>query len=205
MCDYSNYPICDSDIWVNLCLGNIQDELFKKYGKVTFVDVVRDEILRWKSGKYSFIAERFSEKVEQGLALVIKVDDLEDIDKNAIERQLIEDCGYELGFGTPKDKRKNMGEYMSAIMADYYEIPLMKSNDHLFNEGERGKELYPDLEVRNWNTTVVDLIDNIGMRQRIFEKVKKSNDDMNKEKDNYKNGQATLDDILRLKQHFCKD
>lgn len=202
MCEYSNYPICDTDIWVNLCLGNIEEELFKKYGKVNFVSVVKDEILKWKFGKYKFIAERFCKKVEEGLAIVIEVDQLDEEDKLIIEKQLIEDCGYQMGFDTPKKERKNMGEYMSAIIAGHYEIPLMKSNDHLFREGERGKELYPDLEVKNWNDTIKDLIKDFKKRQKILDDVKKYNIEMNKEKDNYQSGQATLEDIKKLEQYF---
>lgn len=203
MCDYSKYPICDTDIWVNLCLGDIEEELFKKYGKINFVDVVRDEILKWKSGSYSFIADRFLQKIEEKSAIVIEINKLNNDDKKIIEKQLIEDCGYELGFYTPKDERTNMGEYMSAIIADYYGMPLMKSNDHLFREGERGSELYPDLEVKNWSNTVVDLISDIKQRQRIFDKVKKCNQDMKCKKYNYENGQATLEQILELKDYFA--
>lgn len=203
MSDYCmDCPICDSDIWVDLCLGDIEENLFKKYKKVYFVSVVRDEIIKWKSGKYSFIAKKLEKKINENKAEIIEIEKIDSLDREIIEKQLIEDCGYELGFSTPKDKRKNMGEYVSAIVADYYGIELMKSNDHLFNEGQRGKELYPDLEIKNWRQTVVDLVEDIGERKQVFDKVKKANNDMNKEKDNYENGQATLEDILRLQKHF---
>lgn len=202
MIDYSIYPICDTDIWVNLCLGNLEDELFKKYKKIIFVDVVRDEILRWKSGKYGFISTKFIEKVEQGLIIIIEIEKLDNEDQLIIERQLIEDVGYSLGFKTPKTQRKNMGEYVSAIVADYFGILFMKSDDHLFKEGGRGKVLYPELEVRGWNRTIIDLVPDVRKRSGILERVKCENLKMNKEKDNYINGVANIEDILKLKEHF---
>lgn len=202
MYDYEKYPICDTDIWVNLCLGEIEDNLFKKYGKVFFASVVRDEILKWSSGPYKCIAEKFIKKVNESTAIIIEIDELDPLDRDIIEKQLIEDAGYEQGFKTPKSNRKDMGEYVSAIVADYYGILLMKSDDHLFKDSGRGKELYPDLEVRSWNNTVVDLITDIRKRKIIFDKVKKSNYEMNQEKDRYNNGQATLIEILKLKQYF---
>ncbi|GEA33637.1 hypothetical protein [Clostridium diolis] len=80
-----------------------------------------------------------------------------------------------------------MGEYMSAIIANYYGIPLMKSDDHLFKDGGRGKDLYPDLEVKSWNDTVVDLITDIKKRRQILDAVKNQNYKMNNENDRYKN------------------
>lgn len=205
MYDYSKYPICDTDIWVNLCLGGIEEKLFEKYRKVFFASVVRDEIVKWSSGKYSFISEKLFERVESRHAIVIEIDDLDKIDKQIIERQLIEDCGYELGFSTPKWNRRNMGEYLSAIIADHFSIPLMKSNDHLFNEGERGRELYPDLVVKNWNSTVVDLISDIKQRSGILERAKIGNAKMNRDKEEYNSGNASSNDLLKLKEFFCKD
>lgn len=203
MIDYSLYPICDADIWVNLCLGNLEEELFKKYKKIIFVDVVRDEILRWKYGKYGFISRKFLEKVEQGSIILIEVEKLDSEDQLIIERQLIEDAGYSLGFKTPKTERKNMGEYVSAIVADYFGILFMKSDDHLFKDGGRGKVLYPELEVRGWNSTIIDLVPEVRKRSSILEKVKRENLKMNKEKDNYNNGEANLEDILKLKEYFA--
>lgn len=33
MSEYSRYPICDTDIWVDLCLGIAEATLFNKYIK----------------------------------------------------------------------------------------------------------------------------------------------------------------------------
>lgn len=201
MLNYSKYPICDTDIWVNLCLGEIENELFRKYIKVFFVSTVRDEIIRWKKGKYPCISEKLSEKIKHDLALIIEVEELDESDRKIIEKQLIEDAGYPLGFNTPLENRHNMGEYMSAIVADHFGILLMKTEDGLFKEGGRGKELYPDLKVKCWRDTVNDLV-KIKDRERIIEKVRRDNIKMNKEKERYEMGQATIDEILKLASFF---
>ncbi|MDI0267192.1 hypothetical protein QIW52_14505 [Clostridioides difficile] len=201
MNDYEKYPICDTDIWVNLCLGEIEDRLFEKYGKVFFVDVVKNEILRWKNGGYSYISTKLEDKIRNGSAIIIEVEQMENIDKKIIEKQLKEDAGFPSGFNTPKNKQKNMGEYMSAIIANHLGILLMKSNDHLFNEGEKGRELYPDLIIKNWNATVVDLIE-LNKRDSVLRKVRERNKNMSISKDHYENGQASLTDILKLKERF---
>ena len=109
MIDYSKYPICDTDIWVNLCLGDIEDKLFSKHEKVSFVDVVKEEILNWTSGKRSFIATKFNRASDNNIAITINVceeenSDISKEDRQIIEKQLIEDAGFPKGFQTPKGK-----------------------------------------------------------------------------------------------------
>ena len=96
-----------------------------------------------------------------------------------------------------------MGEYVSAIVADHFNILFMKSDDHLFKDGGHGKDLYPDLEVRSWSSTVVDLVPDIRKRQSIFDKVRIRNLEMNQEKERYNDGQATIEEILKLKEFFA--
>ncbi|MTK13254.1 MAG: hypothetical protein F8N39_14580 [Clostridiaceae bacterium] len=76
------------------------------------------------------------------MAIIIEVESLDELDRKIIEKQLIQDAGYPEGFSTPIEDRKNMEEYVSAIIADYFGIMLMKSDDHLFKDDGRGKTLY---------------------------------------------------------------
>ena len=43
--ELSNYPICDTDIWVDVILVKLDDELIGKYEKIVVADVVEKEIL----------------------------------------------------------------------------------------------------------------------------------------------------------------
>ncbi len=43
--DLSKYPICDTDIWVDAVLADLEEALIKKYGKIIVADVVEKEIL----------------------------------------------------------------------------------------------------------------------------------------------------------------
>ena len=58
--ELSKYPICDTDIWVDAVLANLDDILVKKYGKIVVADVVGKEIMWFKSNEYhKDIAEKF--------------------------------------------------------------------------------------------------------------------------------------------------
>lgn len=207
MNNYSKYPICDTDIWVNLCLGDIEEKLFAKYLKVNFVDVVVAEICGWKSNeKFSHINDKFQKSQNEEKALVINIcdkekSDIEEEDRMIIEWQLKEDAGFPKGFDTPKKERKNMGEYLSAIVANHLKMPLMKTEDHLFKQNGKGRLLYPELEIKGWQDTICDLVD-IGQREAIKIKVKNENMRMRKEKDEYENGQASMESIKSLAEKF---
>lgn len=56
--ELSNYPICDTDIWVDVILAKLDDELIGKYEKIVVADVVEKEILNFgKNPYFKVIAE----------------------------------------------------------------------------------------------------------------------------------------------------
>lgn len=50
--ELSNYPICDTDIWVDVILAKLDDELIGKYEKIVVADVVEKEILNFGKNPY---------------------------------------------------------------------------------------------------------------------------------------------------------
>lgn len=158
--DFSKYPICDADIWVNLCLGDLLPHLFRKHEKLVFADVVEGEILKWEREEhFSHIAKEFKAHKECGNILVIEHDvHIESEDRLVLVR-VLQDLGFKHDFKNAPPE-KNKGEFVSAIYADHFGIPFMKTNDGAFQEGGKGVEEFPDLIIKNWYQVVDELITN---------------------------------------------
>jgi hypothetical protein len=163
--DFSQYPICDTNIWVNVCLGKILPEFFWKYDKILVADVVEKEISKWKrDDKFSFVATKFDDYKMNGSILVIEHDVHINEDDRPILEKMLYDIGFVHGFQIAE---LNKGEFVSAIYADHFQIPFMKSDDKAFKEGGKGKDEFPDLIVKDWHTVVNEVITDHGKRIKV--------------------------------------
>ncbi len=167
MIDYQElktYPICDTDIWVDINIAKIDNLLFSKYEKIIVADVVENEILWWKSNKeFSFISENFCKYKSIKKIIVLNHSDINDVDKALFDKQLL-DLSDRYGFNfksgfkdNPHDRNK--GEIVSAIYADNYKIPFLKSNDGTFKHGKAGRAAFPNLIVKDRRQMLLDLLD----------------------------------------------
>lgn len=158
--ELGNYPMCDTDIWVLAVLGELDKILIKKYQKIVVADVVEKEILPFsRNPDFKVIAEKYKEYKENGDIIVIEHTNIEEMDRKFLEKQLV-DCNSRFQTGlkdNPHERHK--GEIVSAIYAQYFEIPFLKSNDKTFHEGEMGRIAFPDLVVKNLEDMLKDLID----------------------------------------------
>ena len=142
--ELSNYPICDTDIWVDVILAKLDDELIGKYEKIVVADVVEKEILNFgKNPYFKVIAEKYEVLKKNEKIVVIEHSDIEEF-KTGLE-------------DSPHEKHK--GEIVSAIYAEYFECPFLKSNDGAFHEGNMGRVAFPDLVVKNREDMLRDLTD----------------------------------------------
>lgn len=208
--EFSKYPICDTDIWINLCLGGLLNEVFRLHKKIIVADVVEGEIMNWsKNKKYCFIADEFQRYKSNGYILVIEHDKhIPESSRKILERMLY-DLKFQNDFKNdpPEDDK---GEFVSAIYADYFKIPFMKSNDGAFQEGGKGREAFPELIVKNWNDTLRDLVKDDMRRISIAKKVEEENRRMNQPKNRDKhiveNKKVSIDEKLeKLKQKYSKN
>lgn len=154
----NKYPICDSDVWVYACFGDVVDRLFEIHTKIVVADVVEGEILKWKSDKnFKYVATTYEEYKAKGKILVISHKlHIPNDDIKILENMLIQ-FGFENYFSNvPPEKDK--GEYVSAIYADYFNICLFRTNDHLFAEDGKGRKDFPDLNIQNWYDTLRTLV-----------------------------------------------
>jgi hypothetical protein len=155
MIDFTKYPICDTDVWVNICIGKVAHQVFDKYDKLLFADTVEIEILKWHTDKkFSFIATDFDTYKENGSIFVI--DHL--VHLTGEERQILQTTLYELGFSHGFHiAQKNKGEFASAVYADHFGCTFMATNDHAFQPGGKGAQDFSGLEIKNWNEVISDI------------------------------------------------
>ena len=158
--EMSNYPICDTDIWVDIILAKLDDALIEKYEKIVVADVVEKEILKFGKNEYfKVIAERYKVLKKNEKIIVIEHSSIDEEDKKFLEKQLV-DCDDRFQTGledSPHEEHK--GEIVSAIYAEHFECPFLKSNDGAFHEGNMGRIAFPDLVVKNREDMLRDLAD----------------------------------------------
>lgn len=163
--ELAQYPICDTDIWVDAILSNLDADLVNKYNKLIVADVVEKEILSFKKEpNFKIIAEKFLVYKNTQKIIVINHSDIDEEDCRFLEKQLIDcDSRFKTGLAdNPHEKHK--GEIVSAIYAEYFEIPFLKSNDSAFHEGNIGKIAFPNLLVKNLEDMLNDL--NLNSRKK---------------------------------------
>ena len=135
--ELSNYPICDTDIWVDAILAKIDEKLIKKYQKIVVADVVEKEIRKFQKNPYfKIIAERFEEYKKNDEIIVICHSDIDEETRKFLEKQLVDcDSRFETGLAD-KPHEEHKGEIVSAIYAKHFECPFLKSNDGAFHDGD---------------------------------------------------------------------
>jgi hypothetical protein len=203
--ELSNYPICDTDIWVDIVLAKEEDLFFERYGCVLFSDVVEKEILRFGNSKSSeLISKKFIEYKCDGKVIVIKHSDIDEENRMLLEKQLF-DTNFQFAYGladTPHEKDK--GEIVSAIYAEFFDIPFLISNDGTFKKGNRGRQAFPFLVVKNLREILKELL---GDSKKIFECESLINDNralMEEGNRIYNNEEASQEQIDKLIRKFEK-
>lgn len=176
---FNSYPICDTDIWVYLCLGDLVGRVLNKYKRLVVADVVEKEILQWKGKdpKYEFIANDFiNYKAEDYILVINHKTDINEEDRGILENTLSE-LSFMYGL-EDNPHEKNKGEFVSAIYADHFGIPLMQTNDGVFQEGGIGRRGFPDLDIQNWYHIVEEFSRNDNEKIQIRKKVEKAQQSM---------------------------
>lgn len=185
--DMTQYPICDTDIWVDAVLSELENNLIKKYSKLVVADVVEKEIIKFRSNNtFKVIADKFLQYKTSGEIIVINHSDINEEDRKFLEKQLIDcDNRFETGLADePHEEHK--GEIVSAIYAGHFEIPFLKSNDNAFREGNMGNIAFPDLVVKNRHDMLRDLVPDASERRKRYQLIKDNRAFMDEGKRIYK-------------------
>lgn len=143
--------ICDTNIWVNVCLIEKTNLFFKSFNSLYFADSVKNEISKWgrDDNKYNKIHSVFEENERLKSFEVIYLDQLDSVTKNIIEQQL-----REFGFSEWDNKNsviKDLGEYISVLYAYHLEIPMLQTDDINFYESIDMVNRFKDIEIMTWN------------------------------------------------------
>lgn len=185
--DLTKYPICDTDIWIDAVLAGLDNALIGRYHRLIVADVVEKEILKFKKNdSFKMIAEKLLTYKENEEIIVINHSDIVEEERKFLEKQLVEcDSRFETGLAdNPHEQHK--GEIVSAIYAEYFEIPFLKSNDGAFKEGNMGRVAFPDLVVKNLKDMLKDLVPDEGERWKSYRLIKDNRALMDEEKRIYK-------------------
>jgi hypothetical protein len=188
--EITSYPICDCDIWVKLSLGGVLPRLFQKYDKIIIADFVENEILKWdKNSKFYDPAKELKNYKDKGKVIIIKHDEhIPEEDRMLLELRFGE-FGLQYSF---KGNKNNKGEIASAIYAEYFEIPLLKTDDGKFISEIKEKH-FKKLKVMNLNETLRFLIPNDKERIKIMKQIEEISKRMSEENKKYKLSRKKID------------
>lgn len=172
--------ICDTNIWVNVCLGDIHETYIRKFSTIGVVDVVKNEILKWQrnSGRFQKIATFFLEYENKGLAIL----DAENIDP--VTNKIIAQELSRWGFSDVDNSSKtieDLGEFVSLLYAYHLEVPFIHTADGNFGETIKMNDLYNQykgIEIITWNQVSSDLTENDSERLVLNQKVIQENEVM---------------------------
>ncbi|EIL83088.1 hypothetical protein P8815_05315 [Bacillus altitudinis] len=198
--DFTKYPICDTNIWINLSLGDAVNHILNKHEIILFADVVEKEIMKFKnSQEFSSIATNFAAYKNNGQCFVI--DHQKHIDPEVCEIMELSlmNLGFEYGL---KRLERDKGEYVSAIYADEFSIPFMKTDDGEFRKGNKGNNEFPELEIKTWYDITEEYIDDFNERKRIRQKTETERRRLRISKEKYEESKKDNLTIDKLKAVF---
>lgn len=189
--------ICDTDIWVKICIGNAILDFHKSYKKIYFSDIVENEILKWEKhdGRFNEIGKKFLELKKIGIIEVIYLNDQNEFIQQIIRNELGTYGYYDLD--NKKNKIKNLGEYASAVYATQFEIECLQTDDNEFKDGGNGKVCFPDLIIKSLSDILSDIFEH-KQRISVMTLIEKESDIMNKHKQKYKEEQEKNDLFKKL-------
>lgn len=156
--EYSKYPICDTNMIIDLSLGNILKRFLNAKRRVWICDKVLLE-LKFKfqnSDKYSGLAELNSKMNLIGYQC------FSEQQLNVMKLQLL---NYEIQncIGT-KNIGKDFGEFVSAIYAVTLGIKELYTNDKTFIREYKCEPIFKNLIMKNLDETLRELLSD---RERI--------------------------------------
>lgn len=198
--------ICDSNIWINVCLGEIHETYIKKYSTIGVVDVVKNEILKWErnEGRFKEIFNLFLQYENQGLT-IINNSSVDLITQKIISQELIR-FGY-----TDIDNRdktiEDLGEFVSLLYAYHLEVPYIHTEDMNFHEDVQMNELYSQykgIEMMTWNQVSRNITNSDSERLALNQRVTKENEVMGIQRKKTKEKQEMKEKLNALQKKYSK-
>jgi hypothetical protein len=142
-----NEHIFDTNIWVNICIGNVLDRYLKHYGKLYVCEQVENEVAKWGTNgeRYAFISGNFEKaKTDSGIE-VLYLTDFEPLTQRIVKLQL-----QQYSFTAIDNSEKtipDLGEYASAVYAAHKGIINFHSDDKKFCQKCNEQNLFEGLNI----------------------------------------------------------
>lgn len=171
--EYSKYPICDTNIIIDLNLGDILNKFLENKKKIWVCDKVFLELKSKfkKSQKYSYLTEINSK---------MKLIDHKYFSENELKVMNIQLLSYEIEncIGT-ENIGEDFGEFVSSIYAVTLGIKELYTNDKKFIEKYANEPIFKSLIMRDLDYTLRELVKD-KERIKIMKLIEEENRRMNK-------------------------
>lgn len=175
--------ICDSNIWVNVCLGDIHTNYVDSYKTVGIADAVHNELVKFgeSEGRSQHIYLSYLDSLEKGLKK-ISIEDFTEAEQKIISNELIRQGFHEID-NTDKTI-KNLGEYVSLIYAYFLEVPFIHTHDLKFCDEILMNEIYEQykgIEIITWHDLSEKLASSFNAKMQLNKKIEKEQEYLKKE------------------------
>lgn len=187
--------VCDANLWIDACHGNIEHKYLNKYSLVGFVEQVCNEINKFKfnEDKFKYVYDKFKE--HENLYQVLSPADLGRMESQFLSKLRLK--GFNV-IDNKSDVIKDLGEYASLYYAFYMGIPYIHTTDLDFIDNEIDR--LNGIEIITWNEVCDEITDSDDERLKINKEIELRKQDMNakkqKKKQN-KNLNMRLQDLIK--------
>ncbi|RDW20082.1 hypothetical protein CWR48_04990 [Oceanobacillus arenosus] len=198
--------ICDTNIWVKVCIGAVHEVYLERFNVIGIADAVKNEIVKWDSNEDEFkkICSLFYEYENKNL-FVINLIDLEPITRKIIENELKQE-GF-IDLDNSNKKIEDLGEFVSFLYAYHLEVPYMHSSDTNFSEEiQNGRVLskYKGIEIVTWNEISETITDNHSERIKLNKMVEEKSKVMSRRNERRKEENDMDRKLQQLMDRFSK-
>lgn len=195
--------LCDTNIWVKICLGGKCEKFFEVYSGMSFADFVENEIIKWKANdtRFSKIGAYYESLSDS--YNVIRLSDLSLVTRSLILKDFKRYFGVSEVDNT-KQKIPNLGEQGSLLYAYHLGIPYIQSDDNEFFQNQKIREYFEDIEVLTWSDVAEEITDNDTERIKLNKGIEQEQEIMNNKRETHKNdiNKKNSERIGELKKFF---
>lgn len=198
--------ICDTNIWVYVCLGEVHEQYVSKFSNIGVADVVKNEIIKWEKdeGKFQKIYTYFCEYEEKDILV---------IDRNAFDHRIKKIIEHELSFwgfddlDNSKETIKNLGEFTSLLYAYHLDVPYIHTHDIQFCDTIKMDDLYEqykNVKLITWNEISEEITDSHSEKLALTKKVESESKQMKNQNQKQKQNKIMEKKLEELMGKFSK-
>jgi hypothetical protein len=189
---FKNYPVCDTNILIDLQLGNVFERFLTNENKINIVDKVLDEMRNLFS--YSPSYGQLLLTIEKNANVYIVPETIFTSDQQSTIKHTLKMFPIKNFFGK-KAFGKDVGEFASAVYAIYLQIQQFYTNDKKFIEKYQHNPFFTNLLMLNLNDILNKFLSN-PERIRANQIIETKNSKMDRILKQEKNAPPTKEQLL---------